>query len=91
MASRTADAEQAHPRRHREVHTVLAVLIAGIVTCEIVWLAPPVQAAGHALAQPRWAWLAAAIPAEMVSMTAFARLQRTMLKAGGVSVPSTAP
>jgi uncharacterized protein (TIRG00374 family) len=74
-------------KRHRVARAVVAVLIVAILAGEVYWLAPHFAQAGHALAHPRWAWLAIAIAAEMVSMTTFARLQRTMLTAGGVCVP----
>jgi hypothetical protein len=74
-------------KRHPAARAVLAVLIVAILAGEVWWLAPHFAEAGRALARPQWAWLAIAIVAEMVSMITFARLQRTMLTAGGVCVP----
>ncbi len=70
-------------KRHPAAHAVLAVLIVAILAGEFWWLAPHFAEVGRALAHPQWAWLAIAIVAEMVSMITFARLQRTMLTAGG--------
>jgi putative heme transporter len=74
-------------KRHPAAHAVVAVLIVAILAGEVWWLAPHFAEAGRALARPQWAWLAIAVVAEMVSMITFARLQRTMLTAGGVCVP----
>jgi uncharacterized protein (TIRG00374 family) len=74
-------------KRHPAARAVLAVLIVAVLAGEVWWLAPHFAEAGRALVHPQWAWLAIAIVAEMVSMITFARLQRTMLTAGGVCVP----
>jgi uncharacterized protein (TIRG00374 family) len=59
----------------------------GVLGYEIQWLAPHISAAGHALSDPRWWWVAFAVWAELSSVIAFARLQRIMLRPGGVRVP----
>jgi len=45
-----------------------------------------VGAAARLLQHPRWGWLVVAIVAEVASMVAFARLQRWLLRAGGVNL-----
>jgi len=73
-------------RRHRRVRAVISVLVAMIFAAEVFWLIPHVRSAGHALTHPRLGWFALACVAEVSSMTTFARLQRSMLRAGGIRV-----
>ncbi len=47
-----------------------------------------ISSAGGMLGRVRVAWLLVAIGAELASMAVFARLQRWLLRAGGVQVPS---
>src|SRR5262245_48017665 len=42
------------------------------------------RAASHLLSGPRWPWVFAAVGCEAASMLVFARLQRRLLRAGGV-------
>ena len=64
---------------------LLAVLVAMLVVEGFV-LGPYLTRAGSALADPDLGWLGFAILAELVSMAAFARMQRRMLHTGGTRV-----
>jgi len=63
------------------------VLMGSITVVEIVLAAPYVDRAVSALGRPDLRWLALALVAELMSIGAFARVQRRMLAAGGARVP----
>jgi uncharacterized protein (TIRG00374 family) len=66
----------------------LAFVVMGSVTVvEIVLAAPYLDRAMDALDSPDLRWLALALVAELMSISAFARVQRRMLAAGGARVP----
>lgn len=48
--------------------------------------AAELEGAAAALEHLRWAWLAVAVVAELASVLAYASLQRTLLRAGGLSI-----
>lgn len=68
-------------RRIAKVTVVLAV-----VAVEILLVAPHLSASGAALDHVKWGWVAAAIACEVASMATFARLRRSLLRAGGLPV-----
>jgi len=65
--------------------SMLAILIAMLVTEGFI-LGPYLSKAGTALSSPDARWLGVALFAELVSMAAFARVQRRMLISGGSKV-----
>ena len=65
--------------------TLLVVLLAMLVIEGFI-LGPYLSKAGKAIASPDGRWLSAAVLAELVSMAAFARVQRRMLITGGSRV-----
>jgi putative heme transporter len=67
---------------------VLALVVMGAMAIvEIVLAAPYLDRAISALDRPDLRWLALALVAELMSIAAFARVQRRMLAAGGARVP----
>jgi putative heme transporter len=75
------------PSRRRASWKLWALLVVGVLLAtELVLVAPDVGRAVSAVGRSDWRWLAVAIAAELVSMAAFARVQRRMLLAGGASV-----
>ncbi len=76
----------AHRVRNNWVRLIVGIVMVGVFGYEVQWLAPHIAQAGHALGHPIWGWLALACWSEMSSMVFFARLQRGMLRAGGVTV-----
>jgi uncharacterized protein (TIRG00374 family) len=71
-------------RRHWKA-TAWTVLLAVFVV-EIVFVEPYLARATSALTSPDMRWLSLAVVAELISMAAFARVQRRMLSAGGPRV-----
>jgi len=76
----------AHPT-HRVRATVLAVVVLAALTTELVWAAPYIGRGLEAIGNANLYWIGLAVAAEISSMMSFARLQRVMLRAGGVDVP----
>lgn len=74
------------PPRFRRRAVLTAGAMVAVLGTEAVWVAPYVRRAAGQLAQVRPLWLLAALGAEMVSMMAFARLQRLALGTGGLRV-----
>jgi len=68
-------------RRFRVVLTVAVVAVAGYFVGERT---SDLRAAGHILARVSWHWLGLAVLFEAASIVVFARLQRLLLRAGGV-------
>lgn len=64
----------------------LAAVLAVMLVVEGFVLGPYLSKAGHALASPDGRWLSGAVLAELMSMAAFARVQRRMLLTGGSRV-----
>lgn len=73
---------------HRPTWKVLALVVVGAITvAEIVLAAPYLDRAMSALDRPDLRWLSLALGAELMSIGAFAHVQRRMLAAGGARVP----
>ncbi|MER6061174.1 lysylphosphatidylglycerol synthase transmembrane domain-containing protein [Streptomyces sp. NPDC001792] len=70
--------------RPRVVLTMGAVVV--LLCTELVFVAPYARRAAHQLSDAQPAWFLLAVAAEMVSMAAFARLQRLALSTGGLRV-----
>jgi uncharacterized membrane protein YbhN (UPF0104 family) len=70
--------------RPRVALTMGAVVV--LLCVELALVAPYARRAAGELSHARPAWFLLAVAAEMVSMTAFARLQRLALSAGGLRV-----
>ncbi|MFN2560306.1 MAG: YbhN family protein [Jatrophihabitans sp.] len=64
----------------------LAVVLS-VIAVEIVLVAPHLSASGAALDHVKWGWVAAAVACEVASIATFARLRRSLLRAGGLPVP----
>jgi uncharacterized protein (TIRG00374 family) len=71
--------------RHRVRYAGVAVVVI-VLGVEIFLVSPYLGRAVHSLRHPGLWWVALAVGAELVSMAAFARLQRRMLFTGGVRV-----
>ncbi len=72
--------------RHRRWRWAAFGALFAVLAVEIILLGPYLVRAVGSLTDPDPGWLAAAIAAELVSMGAFARLQRRILSAGGQQV-----
>jgi len=69
------------------VRLVLVATVFALLAVEARAIGPYVGRAAHSLGGMDLRWLVLAVPAELWSMVAFARLQRRMLSAGGTRVP----
>ena len=79
---------EATDTKRRTRWKVLAFVAMGTITVvELVLAAPYIERAMAALDRPDLRWLALALVAELMSIGAFARVQRRMLAAGGTRVP----
>ncbi len=86
MASTTPDDHRSDRRWRPWVRRVVAAgLVAGAVVAAVDKRHRLAQAS-HLLSHLHWTWLAVAIAVQAASMIVFARLQRWLLKAGGVDV-----
>lgn len=63
------------------------VVLGGVLIAETALAAPYLARAMSALDRPDLRWVALAVVGELLSMGAFARVQRRMLSAGGARVP----
>src|SRR5690242_2758067 len=63
------------------------IVLVTTLVIEVVLISPYVGRMTTALGSPDLPWLLVAVVAEFVSMGAFARVQRRMLRAGGTQVP----
>lgn len=72
--------------RRSRWHWVTLGVVVTVLVVEAVLLGPYLVRAIGSLSDPDPGWLAAAVAAELVSMGAFARVQRRMLRAGGQQV-----
>ena len=77
------------PRRPSLVKTTLTVVALAVVVVLLIVQRGQLVSAVAALRHLHWWWVAVAIGLEGLSMTAFARLQRRMLRAGGTRLPLT--
>jgi len=74
-------------RRHVQVFRwVAGTILVAVLAVEVVLLAPSLRIAMQRLGDVSWWWVGAAIAAQVVSMSAFGRLQRTLLTAAAVPV-----
>lgn len=74
-------------RRHVQVFRwVAGTILVAVLVVEVVLLAPSLRSAMQRLGDVSWWWVGAAIAAQVVSMSAFGRLQRTLLTAAAVPV-----
>jgi putative heme transporter len=88
--TRPVDPPETAPRRRPSlVKTVLTVVAMLVVVVLLVAQRGQLVSAVAALRHLRWWWVVAAVGLEGLSMAAFARLQRTMLQAGGTRLPIT--
>jgi putative heme transporter len=74
-------------RRPSLIKTSLTVVAIAIVVVLLVVQRKQLVLAVEALRHLKWWWVALAIGLEGMSMTAFARLQRRLLRAGGTRIP----
>ncbi len=74
------------PRRRRALRGLLVALVVGVLAAEVITISPYLGRATRSLSHPRLGWLTAALAAELVSMAAFAHLQRRMVSAGGTRI-----
>lgn len=86
------DAVQAPPRRRRRprrqwVRRGVTLVVLGVGACVIVQKATDMHVALDRVGAADWRWLLLAVGFEAASMVVFARLQRWLLRAGGVTVP----
>lgn len=65
---------------------LLFVVLGGVAVLAAVQHRSELAAAGAMLSRLEWRWVAVAVAAEIASMVVFARLQRWLLRAGGVDV-----
>jgi uncharacterized protein (TIRG00374 family) len=73
-------------RRHRSTRFVGAGVVLAVLGVEIVLVRPYLGKAFRSLSHPNFWWVLVAVVAELASMAAFARVQRRMLRTGGVRV-----
>jgi hypothetical protein len=75
-----------NPARRRRIRIAQFAVIAAVLGIEIVLVLPHVAQAGHSLRHLDVRWLVLAVVAEAGSMLMFARLQRQMVRAGGLHI-----
>jgi putative heme transporter len=73
-------------RHRRALRGLLIAVVVGVLAVEVVAISPYLGRATRSLSNPRFGWLTAALAAELVSMAAFAHLQRRMVSAGGTRI-----
>ena len=81
------EADEGRRRLWPAVRIVVSVALLGAAVYFIVRRASEVAAAWHLLGHLLWRWVAGAVLFEAASMVVFARMQRWLLRAGGVRVP----
>lgn len=85
-----SDTDQERPYLHRFsrpwTRGAVTLVVLVFFGAEVGLLAPHLSGTGRALTHLRWQWVALAVTAEILSMTYFARLQRRMLRAGGLRI-----
>jgi uncharacterized protein (TIRG00374 family) len=77
---------QTPPRSHSRWRLAAFVVLAAMVVVEVVLVAPYFAPAMSDVYRSDLRWLALAVVSELLSMAAFARVQRRMLAAGGTRV-----
>jgi uncharacterized protein (TIRG00374 family) len=73
--------------RHAKRKVIIFLAVLAVLVVEMVLVAPYFDRAISAVDRPNVSWLSIAVVAELMSMSAFARVQRRMLSAGGTRVP----
>jgi uncharacterized protein (TIRG00374 family) len=68
------------------VKWVAGVLLVALLVAEGVYLWPRLHESWIALSEIHWGWLAACILAQAVSLSGYGRVQKQLLRAGGVTV-----
>lgn len=85
----TPEAAAGVPRRRnrlRWLKWVAALALVGLLIGEGVYLWPRLHESWRALTEIHWGWLAACIFTQALSLSAFGRVQKQLLQAGGVRV-----
>ncbi|MDY6808094.1 flippase-like domain-containing protein [Gordonia sp. HNM0687] len=65
---------------------VLLAIVVVVLTVEIILISPSLEEAWQRIGDLDWVWIVASIIAAMLSMDSFARVQRALLRSGGVKV-----
>nr|WP_169914726.1 YbhN family protein [Rhodococcus yunnanensis] len=89
MPEPTPEAAATVPRRRNRLRLlkwVAAFALVALLIGEGIYLWPRLHESWTALTEIHWGWLAACIFAQAVSLSAFARVQKQLLQAGGVRV-----
>lgn len=78
----------ATPRRgsFRWIKWVSAIALVALLTVEAIYLWPTMSDSWRAVTEMHWGWFAAAVLAQMISLSGFAGVQQRLLRAGGVRV-----
>ncbi|HEY1636695.1 MAG TPA: lysylphosphatidylglycerol synthase transmembrane domain-containing protein [Acidimicrobiales bacterium] len=79
----TAAASSAHRRGHL-LRNLFGVAVLALALAALLNKRHDLTSASHLLARLDWRWMVLALGAEVASMVVFARLQRWLLRAGGV-------
>ncbi|RRQ25023.1 UPF0104 family protein [Rhodococcus sp. Eu-32] len=72
--------------RFRVLKWVAAIALVGLLIGEGIYLWPRLHESWKALTEIHWGWLAACIFMQALSLSAFGRVQKQLLQAGGVRV-----
>ncbi|MET7402606.1 YbhN family protein [Dactylosporangium sp. NPDC005572] len=75
------------PRRRRWLRPVAVALVLALFAVELVLGWPALAGALHQLGRPQPGWLLAAVVAQLGVMSAYARMQRRLLRSAGVHAP----
>jgi uncharacterized protein (TIRG00374 family) len=88
LAARIAEPSLVGRRSARRKWKLVAcVVLVAVLSTEIALVTPYLERALSALERPDLRWVTLAVAAELMSMGAFARVQRRMLAVGGARVP----
>lgn len=71
----------------RWLRPTLSIVLLGVAGYLLAGRASEVAGAWHLLGRLHWSWVGVAVLFEVASMVVFARMQRWLLRAGGVEVP----
>lgn len=85
--SSTSGPAARRPRnRLRWVKWIAAIALVALLVGEAIYLWPRLHESWTAVREIHWGWLAACVVAQAVSLSAFGRVQKQLLDAGGVQV-----